>query len=329
MGCCHEVYSSGAPNGSRDISLCYVCRLKFANPVFKPNPVLACLRLGCQLINLVRSIRTSSEDYNVGNEICESPKGNLFYRLRHSEKWFDFNVDTSIIQPYEQPAARARNQSVISHRSTALISEREKLEFESLPEFVREPRTSARDSYTARPPVQQPEASEFPLPKSAELEALWPGVSSDFLHSPRKSASFYLTLGFMGGAIVSLIGVWGVSAVTHVASNPSSKKEIVVAAGSQATISGAPSSPVVTAAGSTDPEVLLPISPTCEVGNGDTLAGIALKHYKRATPRLLDEICRANGMRNANVLNLGQKLVLPVYRPQTRQIAGATSTVQQ
>ncbi len=48
-----------------------------------------------------------------------------------------------------------------------------------------------------------------------------------------------------------------------------------------------------------------------EVQSGDTLAVIARRNCKHASPRLLDEICRANGMRNANVLSLGQKITLP------------------
>jgi nucleoid-associated protein YgaU len=57
---------------------------------------------------------------------------------------------------------------------------------------------------------------------------------------------------------------------------------------------------------------------------GDTLAGIALKNYKKVSPRLLDQICRANNMRNANVLSLGQKLTLPEYKAQTTQATQAT-----
>jgi hypothetical protein len=41
------------------------------------------------------------------------------------------------------------------------------------------------------------------------------------------------------------------------------------------------------------------------------------------SPRLLDEICKSNNLRNANVLSLGQKLNLPEYHTQTAQIAGA------
>jgi nucleoid-associated protein YgaU len=60
-----------------------------------------------------------------------------------------------------------------------------------------------------------------------------------------------------------------------------------------------------------------------QVQAGDTLAAIAMRNYKRVSPRLLDEICKANNMRNANVLSLGQKLTLPSYNTQPTQIAGA------
>ncbi len=228
--------------------------------------------------------------------------------------------------------------SSISHGSTALISEREKLEFESLPEFVREPRSASKDSYVSKAAYVE---DEEVLPKSAELEALWPGVNADFLHSTKKGPSFYLTLGFLGGAVVSLVGVWTFAFVSHMAVAPPQAKQIVVAHGKQGvcpTVAGgsatesatAPGGAVVTtrvsAAG--DAEVIVPLASVYEVKSGDTLAGIAIANYKRATPRLLDAICKANGMRSANVLSLGQKLNLPDYRPQ-RQIATGAGSVQQ
>lgn len=252
--------------------------------------------------------------------------------------------------------------SGISHGSTELISEREKLEFESVPEFVREPRTSPRDSYAANiatnanttttshstshstasqstSSVEEPDPRESKasavrsaaLPKSAELEALWPGVSHEFLHAPKKGPSFYLGIGFIAGAITSIAVIGGFAAVSHMltASNPLGK-EIVVAQGQPGTGKGQ-----VTASGATgitstsgEPEVIIPLASIYEVGSGDTLAAIALKNYKRATPRLLDEICKANNLRNANVLSLGQKLSLPEYRPQ-RQLATGVNTVPQ
>lgn len=221
-----------------------------------------------------------------------------------------------------------------------MISEREKLEYESLPEFVREPRVTPRDSYAAgkaTAPQQatkttSPYTAEFekPLPKAAELEVLWPGVGADFVHSSRRGPSFYLMLGFMGGAVASLIAVFGFSVVTGMVAHSPADRGIVVAQGNTSSTSQMRSG-FATAGGtnnaqpSTQPgvttisgaaDVVMPSVPTYEVKTGDTLAGIALQTYKRATPRLLDEICRANGMRNANVLSLGQKLVLPEYHPQ-------------
>lgn len=228
----------------------------------------------------------------------------------------------------------------ISHGSTDLISEREKLDFESVPEFVREPRASARDSYSANIATSSDELETKPtskqsavLPKTAELEALWPGISHEFLHaSPKKGPSFYLCIGFMAGAVCSMIALSGYSVVSHMLTSTSSGgKGIVVSQGQNG---GAPINNAdgrgTTALTSTtgDSEIILPVSQTYEVGPGDTLAAIALKNYKRATPRLLDEICRANNMRNANVLSLGQKISLPEYRPQ-RQVATGANTVPQ
>lgn len=230
-----------------------------------------------------------------------------------------------------------------------MISEREKLEFDSVPEFVREPRSSARDSYSSNiggsssttldeldvksGTGSTTKQQSGPLPKSAELEALWPGVSHDFLHSSKKGPSFYLCIGFMAGAVFSMVALGAYTTVTKMlASGPSSGKEIVVAQ-SQANGAklGTSDNRAMTGLTSTagEPDVILPLSQTYEVGAGDTLAAIALKNYKRATPRLLDEICKANNMRNANVLSLGQKLVLPEYRPQNRQIATGANTAQQ
>jgi LysM repeat protein len=209
-----------------------------------------------------------------------------------------------------------------------LITEREKLEFESLPEFVREPRP-ARDTYVnvaKAAPVEEPGEQAIALPKSAELEALWPGVNHDVFHvGPKKGPSFYLSIGFAVGAVVSWIGVWAFSSISHnMASTPTQTKEIVVAQGKTAGAHQAAGAGTVSGDGQLG--TIAPASPVYEVATGDTLAGIALKNYHRATPRLLDEICRANNMSNANVLNLGQKLNLPEYHPQ--QIAEPSSAAR-
>jgi len=220
-----------------------------------------------------------------------------------------------------------------------MISEREKMEFESLPEFVREPYSPTREPYAAPSSVKrgsiepkipkrplfeesvEEKAESFTLPKSAELEALWPGVNHhDFLHSPRKTPSFYLTIGFMSGAVVALIVCWAYSGLFQgaLSSFKSLDKKVVVAGEhsgnareQHAAVSNRPTP-------SGNGELIVPMYPTYEVREGDTLAGIALQAYKRVSPRLLDEICRANDMRSAHVLNLGQKIILPEYRLQSQ-----------
>jgi hypothetical protein len=167
-----------------------------------------------------------------------------------------------------------------------------------------------------------PEKETFALPKSAELEALWPGVNhQDFLHTPRKTPSFYLTIGFLGGAIVSLIVCWIYSSFSSGALNAfkSSDKKVVVAGEHGGNSHPAEHVQVANrvAAGGNG-ELVVPAYPSYEVREGDTLAGIALQAYKRVSPRLLDEICRANDMRSAHVLNLGQKIILPEYRLQSQ-----------
>lgn len=225
-----------------------------------------------------------------------------------------------------------------SNGSAVLVGDQEKLDFESVPEYVREPRSS-RDSYVSKACYAEDEVE--PHAKSAEIETLWPGVSVDFLHGNhhKKQPSFYWGVGFVSGIVASVLSVGVIYGATqlfaHHADN--SAPQIVVANGSAGvnqvkgsltTVKGA-SAPVTTRiSGNFDSEVIAPLFSTYTVRTGDTLASIALQAYKRATPRLLDEICRANGMRNANVLSLGQTLNLPQYRPQTRQIASGASAIQ-
>jgi LysM repeat protein len=246
--------------------------------------------------------------------------------------------------------------------TSVLNYEQDKLELESLPEYVRESEASSRDAFVsistkslAEREAQRTLAgtgvnaalyagtnagnnsdrayqkdsqrdtggfnrvtAEVEAPKADELEALWPGVHQDFLHSPKRTPSFYLMLGFMGGAVVSMFAVWcfsGVSSLVH----PSGK--VQTANAGQLTAQQA-ATPVATVPQGSDPSaILVPAHPTVTINTGDTLAAIALREYKRVSPRLLDEICRNNGLKNANFLNLGQKINLPNYQAQSTQMA--------
>lgn len=216
--------------------------------------------------------------------------------------------------------------------TTVISRERDTIEIEPLPEYVREESTYRKEVSNAMPSINQ-ERWERPTtpspiveseaPQSDVLEALWPGVHQDFTHAhaPRRGPSFYMTVGFMGGAIVSMLGIWGFSAVSSVVASAGTNKPQQVVATTAA--SGQQAAPQAQAG-----ELIVPSVSTYEVASGDTLAGIAIKNYKIASPRLLDEICRANGMRNANVLSLGQKITLPEYH-RSSQVASTTSSVVQ
>ena len=226
-----------------------------------------------------------------------------------------------------------------SNGSAVLVGDQEKLDFDSVPEYVREPRSShSRDSYVSKACYVDEDVE--PHAKSAEIETLWPGVSVDFLHGNqhKKQPSFYWGVGFVSGIVATVLAAGviygGAQLFAHHAGNAA--PQIVIANGKDgvnqvrgalATVKG--SAPVTTRiASSLDGDLITPLFTTYTVKNGDTLASIALQAYKRATPRLLDEICRANGMRSAHVLSLGQTLNLPQYRPQTRQIASGAAAIQ-
>jgi len=229
--------------------------------------------------------------------------------------------------------------------TTVASRDRDTIEIEPLPEYVREESAYRKEVSNAMPSLnpssnstssgsyERWERTSTPAVETEEqhsdvLEALWPGVHHDFeraASTSKRGPSFYLTLGFMGGAIVSMLGIWGFSAVSSVVASvgQSGDKQIVEAKGQPGAKPQAGAAQ--TAAAPAGGEVIVPLATTYEVQSGDTLAVIALRNYKVASPRLLDEICRANGMRNANVLSLGQKITLPEYHRVTSQVASTTS----
>ena len=255
--------------------------------------------------------------------------------------------------------------------------------YESVPEFVREPRTASRtktktesliasafkrDRATARVNAFTNAAysnatysnsaygsttnaiyedlefgslesgldEDFSHPRSAELETLWPGVDHDFLHVSQRGPSFYLSVGFLAGAVASLAALWVYawfthSSLTYTAISPT-KKTIVTASSTTTSNASKTTNSVKPALGNAEVTTVMPTNSnadlvvpafnTYEVKTGDTLVVIAVKAYHRASPRLLDVICKANGMRSADVLSLGQKLSLPEYRPSINQASG-------
>lgn len=203
----------------------------------------------------------------------------------------------------------------------------EQLDVESISEYVREYKSRTRATGESAGPqtlvrhtekssdistswLHEPEATDVPKPDV--LETLWPGLHhQDFARSVKRTPSFYLTLGFVGGALVALFATWGYSSVSSFFANYGKLSGSL----NQTKLNSTEQE--IASTGSSNAEVLVPLVPLYEVQDGDTLAGLAMRNYKHISPRLLDAICRANNITDANVLNLGQKLVLPEYHPQT------------
>jgi len=236
------------------------------------------------------------------------------------------------------------NKPGVNVMTTVASRDRDTIEIEPLPEYVREESAYKKEVSNAMPSLNPSSNStssgsyerwertsaanvELEEQHSDVLETLWPGVHHDFertASTAKRGPSFYLMIGFMGGAVVSMLAVWGFSSVSSVVANVGhGDKQIVEAQarGGNKQQAGAPQAASVSAVG----DVIVPLATTYEVQSGDTLAGIALRNYKHASPRLLDEICRANGMRSANVLSLGQKITLPEYHRVTSQVASTNS----
>lgn len=162
-------------------------------------------------------------------------------------------------------------------------------------------------------------------PKADELEALWPGVHHDLSHAiaAKRTPSFYIMMGFIGGAVASLVFVWMFSFTSQqIANNESAADKPILMAKSD--VVGDDQATPITAKNADPNAELVPISRSYEVKSGDTLVSIALKNYRKVTPRLIDAIVEKNNLKNANVLNLGQKLDLPVYQ-QAKQLAEQSS----
>lgn len=159
--------------------------------------------------------------------------------------------------------------------------------------------------------------------KSDELEVLWPGVHHELIPNAKRTPSFYMMLGFIGGAVVSLavVGVYSLASAKIADGSGANAKSIVIAKG--AVSNAAPKETMNS--NTVDPSsVIVPVSSTYEVKTGDTLASIALTNYKKVTPRLIDAIVEHNKLKSAHMLGLGQKLNLPPYQTQTSKLASGT-----
>lgn len=206
---------------------------------------------------------------------------------------FDVNVNESL------PEYIREDIELVNNNAFKILSDTVKLES-----------VNTMDSNTNLVNDDSNEVPEFlQSDKLKELSDLWPGVHQDIHQFNKNTPSFYLTIGFMAGAFMSIIAVWIYSMINPLTKANSINKVVL-------------SSPLVsnTTTSLNNSDVISPITPIYEVQSGDTLASIALKNYKRISPRLLDEICKQNNLSNANKLALGQKLSLPKYNMQSGKV---------
>jgi len=206
---------------------------------------------------------------------------------------------------------------------TATESKQEQLDLETISEYVREskprelsgstnkgpspvPNTDSKPSHSTLLPFKNISAPQ--APETDVLETLWPGIHHhDFAHTIKKKPPvFYMIFGFVAGTIIVSLMVWCFSIISSLFAHNNILPVGVSANKTDSAYSGSVN-------GS---KILVPLVATYEVQDGDTLAAIALRNYKHISPRLLDAICRANNLTDANVLSSGQKITLPEYSPQ-------------
>jgi len=206
---------------------------------------------------------------------------------------------------------------------TATESKQEQLDLETISEYIRDskPRelpgsinnkglvtVQNTDPKLAPQTVLSFRNNLTQAPETDVLETLWPGLHHhDFAHTIKKKPPvFYMIAGFFAGTVVVSLMVWCFSIISSFfAHNNILPVGISANKGTDASSAAANGN-----------KVLVPLVSTYEVQDGDTLAAIALRNYKHISPRLLDAICRANNLTDANVLNSGQKISLPEYTPQ-------------
>lgn len=143
-----------------------------------------------------------------------------------------------------------------------------------------------------------------------ELDMLWQTFKIN--QKEEKSPGIYLLTGFIAGALCMFLMT---AVLSMSATNPASDSDIkvetpkaekkLIRKHKASRISFVPA----------DKPVEAPVAPTSEtytVKDGDTLAGIIIRFYGKYDTTKIEKIRVANGMKNANNLSIGQKLIIPM-----------------
>lgn len=139
--------------------------------------------------------------------------------------------------------------------------------------------------------------------KEKELDVLWQNFRVS--QKDEKSPGIYLATGFIAGAISMLIMTTLLS--FSVRSNDNQEFNVPKKAKAEkARLSFIPSDKTTKAT------ELKSTTETYTVNNGDTLESIIIRFYGKFDLSKVEKIRQANGMKNPNNLQIGQKLIIPL-----------------
>lgn len=163
---------------------------------------------------------------------------------------------------------------------------------EQLAEARRKP-TSAVEEYTRQEPTSN---------KEKELDVLWQNFRVN--QKDEKTPGIYLATGFIAGAIVMLIITTLLSFSVNGNSEPQDLD--VQPTKEKAKLNFIPADKAA-------PEATIATEQrTYTVKQGDTLAGIIVRFYGSYDISKIDSVLKANNLKNADSIKIGQNLIMPM-----------------
>lgn len=136
--------------------------------------------------------------------------------------------------------------------------------------------------------------------KDRELDVLWQGFK---FNREERSPGFYLTTGFVTGAICAVLMTFVINLGAPSKENLSDLNLWKKANTKSTTINVAPAASTEVSSAAKDAEYT--------VQSGDTLGAIAYKYYGTSSPDKIQKIQDANGLKTPDDLQINQKLKIP------------------
>lgn len=185
-------------------------------------------------------------------------------------------------------------------------------------------------------------------PNNRELDFLWENGQTKRVYDSSRNSIGYFLAGTVTGAIITLVLCLAVLSINHFLSGPKEqimakptvntaeeislpiKEEAPVTETKQpvaetkpvtettpiATVEKKPepvvhTTPVATPATKTTTSTRATAAKTHSVQNGETIGSIAYEYYGDSSPKMVERIQAANGLKNVHSIQIGQKLVIP------------------